>query len=228
MVKSCLVFVIAASILLEVAGPERSPGNSDGSRILAVAQKMITVIENVEDFTCEAEVIYYSDGEEDQRYRITFFYKKNGKIRVKFSRPYPGLTVFYEYGDQELTVKPFKYLPVVKLRFSINNSMVKTPSGQRINQTDVQYFIRFLLENVDWVLKKENEFYEKEDQIEFMFYAKDYIEGKELEKYRVFVSKNTWFPVRIERYNLQDTPLEVMTFKNHSINQHLKEEFFNP
>jgi outer membrane lipoprotein-sorting protein len=228
MVKSCVVFVLAASILLDVAPPEPSPGNSDSSRILAVAQKMISVMEEVEDFTCEAEVLYYSDGEEDQRYRITFFYKKKGRMRVKFSRPYPGLTVFYKSGDQELTVKPFKYLPVVKLRFSINSNMVKTPSGQRINQTDVQYFSSFLLENIDWIRKKENEFCEKENQIEFMFYAKDYIEGKELEKYRVFVSKSTWFPVRIERYNLQDTPLEVMTFKNHSINSHLKEEFFKP
>jgi len=228
MLKSCLVFVIAASMLLEVAGPERSSENTGDSRILAIAQKMITVMENVEDFTCEAEVIYYSEGEEDQRYRITFFYKRKGKIRVKFSQPYPGLTVFYKSGDQQLTVKPFKFLPVIKFRFSIGNSMVKTPSGQRINQTDVQYFISFLLKNIDWIQKKENEFFEEKNQIEFMFYAKDYIEGKELEKYRVFVSKSTWFPVRIERYNLQDKPVEVMIFKNYSINPHLKEEFFNP
>lgn len=217
-----------ASLILGVAVATLSSEHSNGDQILAIAQKMISIAEDVEDFMVEAEVIYYHKGEEDQRYRITFFYKKKGKIRVNFSRPYPGVTVFYKVGDQKLTVKPFKFLPIVKFRFSIDNRMVKTPSGQRIDQTDVQYFINFILKSIKWIQEKENEYYEEEERIEFMFCALDYLEGKIFEKYRVVVSKKNWFPIRIERYNLEGTPLEVMIFKNHIINPQLEEKFFRP
>jgi len=101
-------------------------------QILATASRMISAVEEVNDFISETEVVYYQNGEDDQRYRLTFFFKKGGKFRVNFSHPFKGITVFFKSGDEKLTVKPFKFLPL-KLRFSINSSMVKTPSGQRID-----------------------------------------------------------------------------------------------
>ena len=228
MVRELVTFSVVALLIFWSAESTLSAEFSHGDRILATAQKIISVIESVEDFICEAEVIYYRDGEEDKRYRITFYYKQMGKIRVKFSWPYPGVTVFYKAGNDKLTVKPFKFLPVVKFRFSINNPMVRTPSGQRIYQTDVQYFINFLFRNVKSIQEKENSFYEGEKQIKFMFHALYYIEDKRPEKYRVFVSKKNWFPTRIERYNLEGTPIEIMIFKNHIINPHLDDTFFRP
>ncbi len=228
MARSCVTFSVVALLLFGAVKFTLPAEPSHGDQIIATAHKMISVIESVEDFICEAEVIYYRNGEEDQRYQLTFFYKQRGKIRIKFSRPYPGVTVFYKVGDEKLTVKPFKFLPVVKFHFSIDNRVVKTPSGQRIDQTDVQFFMNFLFKNVKWIQEKENAFYEEEEQIKFAFYALDYIEGKGLEKYRVFVSKKHWFPTRIERYNLEGRPIEISIFKNHVINPRLEETFFSP
>ena len=87
------------------------------TKYLGLGTDMVVVdvdnMEKVEDFSCDAEVLYYREGEEDQRYRITFFYTQKGRIRVKFYQPYRGLTVFYQSGDQALTVKPFRYLPII-------------------------------------------------------------------------------------------------------------------
>ena len=116
----------------------------------------------------------------------------------------------------------------MKFHFSIDNRMVRTPSGQRIDQTDVQYFINFLFKNAQRIKEKENAFDEGEEQINFMFYGLDYLEDKSLEKYRVFVSKKHWFPTRIERYDLKEKPIEIMIFKNHLINSRLEDTFFRP
>ena len=106
--------------------------------------------------------------------------------------------------------------------------MVKTPSGQRIDQTDVNYFIEFLFKNLKWIEEGENEYHEENDRIEFSFSAMDYVEGKRLERYRVSVSKNNWLLLRIARYDLEGTPIETISFKKYTINPELEDRFFSP
>jgi outer membrane lipoprotein-sorting protein len=110
----------------------------------------------------------------------------------------------------------------------IDNPIIYTPAGQKINQTDMEYFIKFLFKNVEKVKQKMDEFYEDEDQIKFWFWAMDYINEKDLEKYRIFISKRNWLPIRIERYHLEGKPLEVSMIQNYRINTGLKEGFFSP
>ncbi len=96
---------------------------------LAVAQEMESAFETLEDYTCEVEQIFYQNGVEDQRYRFKFYFKKKKKIRVDFSHPYSALTIFYNEGDKEATVMPFRSVPALKFRFSIDNAMIKTIAG---------------------------------------------------------------------------------------------------
>jgi outer membrane lipoprotein-sorting protein len=106
--------------------------------------------------------------------------------------------------------------------------MFKSPSGQRIDQADVEYIIKFLYKNIKWIQKRESEFFEEENRIKFMFWARDYVENRNLEKYRVSVSKKNWLPVQIERYDFEGKPIEIVVFKKYTINSHLKDEFLLP
>lgn len=194
MTKGISIFLIAASLFIVVPSLTRASEDSDEKRIVAVVQKMISVVENTDSFTCETEVTYYTAGVADEQWRLTFFFKRNKKFRVDFSYPYRWMSVFYTGGDEKLTVRPLRFIPGVKLSFSIDNPRVKTPSGQRIDQTDVAYFIRFIMENLKVIQQGENKFQEDEDRITFLFWARDYIEGKYLEQYRVSVSKKKLVP----------------------------------
>lgn len=213
-------------MLLEAISLRASAEPSGEEKILAVVRKMISVFENVEDFTCETEVTYYNEGIEDQQWRVKFFFKKGKKFRVDFSYPYRGVNIFYRGGDEKLTVRPFRFLPALKFRLSIDAPIAKTPSGQRINQTDVGYFIRFIFNNLKSIEQRESEFQDDGERIQFLFWALDYIEGKSLEKYRVFVSRKNWFPLHVERYDLEGKLVELIIFKNYVINSHLEDEFF--
>ena len=189
---------------------------------------MESTFKTVEDYTCEVEQIFYQDGEESQRYRFKFYFKRGKKIRVDFSHPYSSLTIFYREGDKEATVIPLRFMPGLKFRFSIDNRIIRTPAGQSINQTDMEYFINFLLKNLEKVQQKMDEFNEDQDQIKFLFWAMDYIHGKDLEKYRVFISKRNWLPIRIERYQTEGKLLEVSLIQNYMINTHLQDKLFIP
>jgi outer membrane lipoprotein-sorting protein len=226
MVKAFSIFLVSAVTLLEAASLGAPAEPSGKEEILAVVHRMVSVFEKMEDFTCETEVTYYEGGIEDQQWRVKFFFKKGKKFRVDFSHPFKGMSVFYKGGDEELTVRPLSFLPALKLRLSIDNPIAKTPSGQRIDQTDVAYFIRFIFKNLKSVEQRENEFQDDGQRIQFLFWALDYIEGEHLEKYRVFVSRENWFPMRVERHNPQGDLVELIVFKNFVINAHLEDELF--
>jgi outer membrane lipoprotein-sorting protein len=201
---------------------------AEENRALAVVQKMESAFKTVEDYTCEVEQIFYQNGEENRRFRFKLYFKRGKKIRVDFSHPYSSLTIFYSEGDKEATVLPFRFMPALKFRVMIDNPMIYTPAGQKINQTDMEYFIKFLFKNLEKVKQKREEFYEDEDQIRFWVWGLDYIEGKDLEKYRIFISKRNWLPIRIERYHLEGKPLEVSIIQNYRINTGLKEGLLSP
>jgi len=226
MLKAGLTLLALACLLLHSENLEAAAGDED--RILAVAQNMEAGFKKLEDYTCEVEQIFYQNGVENQRYVFKFYFKKEKKIRVDFSQPHSGLTLFYHDEDKEATVRPFRSLSPLKFRLSVDNPLLKTLAGQRLNQTDMGYFIKFILKNLRSVEQKENEFREDGERVEFLFWALDYIEEKSPEKYRISISKKHWLPIRIERYSLEDKLLEVSDIRNYVLNPHLENRFFLP
>ena len=224
--KAGLTLLVLACLLLHSENLEAAAGDED--RILAVAQSMEAEFKKLEDYTCEVEQIFYQNGEENQRYVFKFYFKKEKRIRVDFSHPHSGLTIFYNDEDKEATVRPFRSLSPLKFRLSVDNPLLKTLAGQRINQTDMGYFIKFILKNLRSVEQKENEFREDGERVEFLFWALDYIEEKSPEKYRISISKKHWLPIRIERFNSEDKRLEVTDIRNYVLDTQLEDKFFLP
>jgi outer membrane lipoprotein-sorting protein len=221
-----LPLLALAPLLLQFENLEGTAGNED--RILVVAQNMEAAFRKLEDYTCDVEQIFYRDGAESQRYLFKFHFKKEKKIRVEFSRPYSGLIIFYHDEEKEATVVPLRSLSGLKFRLSVDHPLLKTLAGQRINQTDMGYFIKFMFKNLRSVEQKENEFRENGERVEFLFWAWDYVEEKSAEKYRISISKKHWIPIRIERYDLEDKRLEVTDIRNYVLNARFEDKFFIP
>ena len=212
-----MFITLSALVFIEGVEQSASPVYSSGDRIVALAEKMISVVEGVEDFQCNTEIQYFREGKEYKRYRFVFFTEKSGTVRLRFSRPYPGVSAFYKKGDEKVTVQPFRFLPIVKFRLSLTNPRVISPSGQRIDQGTMEYLIQFFYDNCDVIRKNDGQFIEEGDKIDCMFWAKDYTGKEELNRYRLVVSKKNWFPARIERYNQKEEPIEVITFNDYEI-----------
>lgn len=189
MFKSFSIISTLTFVLLVAGSPVPSSDLPVENRVLAMVQKMESSFKTVEDYSCEVEQIFYREGVEDQRYRFKFYFKREKKIRVDFSYPYPALTIFYQDGDQDAMVVPFRFLPVLKFSFSINSPKIKTIAGQRIDQTDMGYFIQFLFKNLKSIEQGKDEFREDEEQVRFLVWAMDYIDQKYLEKYQISISQ---------------------------------------
>ena len=200
-------------------------------KVFAVAQEMRSAFQKVEDYTCDVETIYYQSWQDESgyaRYRFKFYFKRAKKIRVDFSQPYPGSTVVFSEGNEEATLIPFRFLPGLNLHMSLKNPMLTTPTGQRLDQTDMGYFIDFISRSLKKVDKKNGELREDEEKIVLFIKALDYLHGEKMEKYRIVISKKNWLPTRIERYELDGTPVESIQIKNYVINTHLDDHLFHP
>jgi outer membrane lipoprotein-sorting protein len=228
MSKGHFIFLILTAVLVLLMSSAYSSERSEWNRVSGIVQKIESAVKGMEDYTCEVEQFFFQNGAEGQSYRFRFYFKRKKRIRVDFSHPYSSLTIFYSDGDKEATVMPFRFAPALKFRFSIDNPMIKTLAGQRIDQTDMGHFVDFMSKNLKRVKQGEDEFYEDGEQVKFLFWAKDYIEEKSNEKYRVSISRKHWLPIRIERYSLEGMPLEITDIKNYLINTHLEERLFNP
>jgi outer membrane lipoprotein-sorting protein len=138
------------------------------------------------------------------------------------------VTLFYDGSDKKVIVVPFRFLPALRFPFSIDNSIVKTPTGQRVDQAGMEYFVRFLLKNLKSVPQKEHECQEDEERITFLLFALDHIEEKSVEKYRITISKRDWLPVRLERFTQEGGLMEIAVFKDYAINRQLEDTLFSP
>lgn len=216
------------SVLFLLSSPGLPSERSQRDRILAVVQRMEAVFRSLADYTCDVNQIYYRNGEEDQIYRFKFFLKKEKKIRVDFSQPHPGMTMIYKEGEDKATIIPLRSSPKIRFRFPVDSYLIKTPTGQRIDQTDIGYLLGFLSKNLQRVRQEEAQIQEDDEKVSFFIRALDYIEEKTLEKYRISVNKKIWLPNQIERYRLDGIPIEVTHILNYSVNSRLEDKIFNP
>jgi outer membrane lipoprotein-sorting protein len=224
----CILIIAFFPLSITAKAKERAIEN----KVLSIAQEMASAFQRVQDYTCDVEVTYHQSwgGEEQKndRYRFRFYFKREKKIRVEFSEPYPGAIVIYSKGNEKATVIPFNYWPRLRFNISHKHAILKTPTGQRLEQTDMGYFIDFVLQSLREVDQVDHQLKEGGEQITFLLRALDYVYWKRVGKYRIVISKKNWVPVQIERYELDGTPVESIHIRNYSTNTHLDDHLFHP
>jgi outer membrane lipoprotein-sorting protein len=225
--KLKILFPVFLLLALHPLSPSQSEA-SDRNRVLRVLEKMKSHFEVVADYSCEVEQTYFQNGKETQRIFFTYYFRKEGQIRIDFSYPQTGTTLFYRKGEPKATILPIRSLTGLKFRFSVQSPFLKTFTGQQIDQTDMGYFIDFLDRSLVETAQPDFDFREEKDEVVFLIVARDYLEGKTLEKYRITVSKDIWLPLRLERYSLENIPIEKSHLHHYILNAHPGDGFFLP
>ncbi len=138
------------------------------------------------------------------------------------------MTVFYRKGEEKATILPIRSLPGLKFRFAVHSPLLRTYTGQQIDQSDMEYFIDFLDRSLVETTQPDFDFREEKDTATFLIIARDYLQGKTREKYRLTLSKEIWLPLRIERYSLENIPIEKGLLRNYILNARPGDKFFLP
>jgi outer membrane lipoprotein-sorting protein len=109
----------------------------------------------------------------------------------------------------------------------VNNPFFKSPSGQTVNQMHLRHFLGFLRDNARTLPQEKADFKYDGEILSFWLNAKDYVEGKLTERYRIYIDSRLWLPSRFERFDMAGTPLEFTIFSNYRINPALDGAFFD-
>jgi outer membrane lipoprotein-sorting protein len=224
--KRCILMIAIALLTLHPLDC-RAQGGKDRERILEVGNRIEEAYGKLQSYACDIEGIYFKSGREFERYVFRFYFRKPDRFRIEFSRPYSGVTIFYSEGEKELTSRPLAAFPSVQFRFSVSNPLFKSPSGQAVNQMHLRYFLGFLRDNARTLPQENADFKYVGESLSFWLNAKDYVEGKLPERYRIYIDSRLWLPSRFERFGLAGTPLEFTIFTNYRINPALDGAFFD-
>ena len=223
-------FILCIVVALLTLHPldSRAQVSADRERILEVAGRIENAYDQLQSYACDIEGVYFESGREFERYVFRFFFRKPDRFRIEFRIPYPGVTIFYTEGEREFTSRPFAAFPSVRFRFSVDNPLFKSPSGQGVNQMHILYFLDFLRQNARALPQEKADFRNDGETLSFWLNAKDYVKGQLPERYRMHVDSRLWLPARFERFDTAGTPLEFTIFTNCRINPALDGAFFDP
>ena len=224
--KRCILIIVLALLTLRPLDC-RAQGATDRERILEVASRIEAAYGKLQSYACDIEGIYFKSGREFERYVFRFHFRKPDRFRIEFRHPYSGVTIFYTEGEKEFTSRPLAAFPSVQFRFSVNNPFFKSPSGQAVNQMHLRHFLGFLRANARNLPQENAELKNNREILSFWLNAKDYVEGKLPERYRIYIDSRLWLPARFERFDLAGTPLELTIFSNCRINPALDGAFFD-
>lgn len=75
----------------------------------------------------------HADGEEHLRYH----YRRPGFVRMEFIRPHAGAVLIYSPETQRVRLWPFGAGRFPELNLNPANRLIKSPRGQRVDQSDV-------------------------------------------------------------------------------------------
>jgi outer membrane lipoprotein-sorting protein len=222
-------FFLFASALLGCGCLSPGPAAAaDRDRVWEVLRALKGHFQQLEDYSCEVEQTYFQNGEQAQRVLFTYHFRKDGRVRIDFSYPQSGATILYRKGEPKATVLPIRSLPGLRLQFSVRSSFLRTYTGQRLDQTDLGYFIDFLERSLGETRQPDFEFREERLFVVFWISGRDYLEGKTPEKYRLTLSRPIGLPLRIERYSQENIPIEKSLLRNYLLNTRPGDQFFLP
>jgi outer membrane lipoprotein-sorting protein len=226
--KLVLWAILCALFLLFAPFVSGASADANRGQVLNILKEMKIQFQQIQDYSCEVEQVYFINDEEKQRNYFTYSFKNGVGIRIDFSYPQAGMTIFYKRGEEKAIILPVRALPGLKFRVSVENPLLRTFAGQRIDQTDMGYFIDFLESSLMKGNQQNFDLVEGKEEVTFLLLARDYVEGINLEKYRVTLSKSVWLPLNIERYSLENIPIEKVILRNYILNAYPKDQFFSP
>lgn len=191
-------------------------------------ERLESRFQELEDYSCEVEQRYFENGEETQRVFLNYHFRKDGRIRIDFSHPQSNTSLFYRKGEAKATVLPIRSVPWLRFRLAVHGVLLKTHTGQRVDQTDMGYFIEFLKRGFAETRRPDFGISRGGETVVFLLWTRDYLRGKDPEKYRIVLSTATGFPLEIERYSEENRPIEKTRIGNYVLNARPGDEFFLP
>jgi outer membrane lipoprotein-sorting protein len=181
---------------------------------MTAVEKMKAAYAQVVEYQTEMEVREYRDREVVEKRCFLYTFKKPDHVRIDMQAPYSGMILVYPDKDGKVFVKPAGWMRFMKLHLSPDSSLLRSRTGQRLDQTDLGLLIGNIARSLaDW-RRGEIMVYGANDRLFIEVLAQDHFHPGMLTLYRFAVDTTLWLPVEVTEFTPEGVPKRRVLFRN--------------
>ncbi len=184
--------------------------------------KMEEAYARVHNYETDVEVkTYEADGKVDVK-RFRFWFKKPGRLRMKFESPYHGMVIIYPDLDGKVLIHEF-----LTFHRPIDDPvMVDKKTGQRLDQTGIGPFIDMIAQTLGENRRGPVDITEDESYVSIRVPADDYFHPGIKTQYEFLIDKRLWLPVKVEQSTEEGRRIRMTAFHDVHINLIIPDDLF--
>jgi outer membrane lipoprotein-sorting protein len=209
-----------------VAGAESAPAAALQDDVETVLKKMEAAYDEVRDYQTEVEVIFFENDRSVKSTKCLYTFKKPKWIRLDWISPHQGMIMVYPDPNGKVLVKPQGLLSILTLHRMLDDPLLETPSGQRMNQTDMGLLIKNIRHSVTDQHRGPVSISEDKDTIQIQVLADDHFREAVETRYQFLISKELWLPVEVGKSTTNGVQESRIIFRNLRTNINVPDELF--
>ena len=221
----CLVLTLCLFALhlllssnLQAGSP--SPGAADLIAKMSAAYSRLTA------YQTEVETNEYDRGRVVGTRRFRYSFKKPHQVRIDMETPHPGMRLVYPDEKGKVSVRFGGWKAFLKLHLAPDNVLLRTRSGQRIDQSDFGLLIQNIGHSLTDRRRGEFRLSEGADRLLLDVLAEDHFLVGEVTRYRFIIDKSHWLPVEIREYTPDGLLKRTVNFHKLQTAPDLPDRFF--
>jgi outer membrane lipoprotein-sorting protein len=158
-----------------------------------------------------------------------YYFKKPGFVRVELQQPFKGAVLIYDPVKKQAKLWPFGRHSLPGLALSPGNRLIKSPSGQQIDQSDVGTLYQNTKSLQDHgktdVLGLEN--IDGKETVHLVVEGDNGFSIASVHRYELWLNPETGFPARVVSYNAAGELMETVDMEALELNPDFPNDFFD-
>ena len=194
-------------------------------QVAGLMDRMAAASAHLVEYQIETELTEYEKGRVVATKRFLYTFKKPDHVRIDMEYPYPGMILVYP-DDGKVAVKPGGWAGFLKLHLSLDNALLRSSAGQRIDQTDLGLLVRNIAHSLTDRRRGEPRVAEQDGRVLIEVLADDHFLAGVVTLYRFSIDKASWLPAAVEEFTPAGIPERKVAFRNFRIRSGIPDSYF--
>jgi outer membrane lipoprotein-sorting protein len=218
--RSIQMPIIALFCLFAVDAVGAPAGLTDAE---VLVDAMRTAYARVADYQATVEVRDFAGDDRSTLQRFRYTFKKPNLVRLDLESPHRGMILVYPDRNGKVTMKsPYFFT----LHLSPDSSLLGTPTGQRIDQTDLGLLVTNISRSLTDQRRGPAEIVDENDYIRIRVLARNHFREGVVTLYGFLVDKALLLPVRVEELTPGGKLERIVVFEDLRINTGVPDALF--
>jgi outer membrane lipoprotein-sorting protein len=218
--------VVPPAPIAAVAGVEPAPPAALQDDVETTLKQMEAAYDEVNDYQTEVEVIFFEEVGSIKSEKSLYTFKKPKRVRIELLSPHPSMVLVYPDRNGKVLMKPQGLLSLLTFHLRLDDPLLQSPSGQRINQTDLGLLIKNIRHSVTDQRRGPVSLSEDKDTIQIQVLADDHFREGVEKQYRFLISKELRLPVEVTASMTNGVQEGKIIFRNLRTNINVPDSLF--